>query len=190
MDAIKRPAVVTIAAIVLIVLAIFVAGLGIANQFGVFGQAGFGNRVFLNGQTRNRNFIPQNGFPSNGFNNNNGGTTPNFTPNRTVGTGLTSLFRLIGPITLGLDIAMLILAVVAAIGLFKVKRWAAILAVVLAVLLILTTIPGMLRIFSAVTLVENLIRILLALAVIVLLLLPISRRSFATVTEDDLEADL
>ena len=189
MDAIKRPAVVTIAAIVLIVLAIFVAGLGIANQFGVFGRAGFGNRVVLNGQTRNRNFIPQNGFPSNGFNNN-GGTTPYFTPNRTVGTGLTSLFRLIGPITLGLDIAMLILAVIAVIGLFKVKRWAAILAIVLAVLLILITIPGMLRIFSAVTLVENLIRILLALAVIVLLLLPISRRSFATVTEDDLEADL
>lgn len=190
MDATKRPAVVTIAAIVLIVLAVFVAGLGIANQFGLFGRAGLGNRVFLNGQTRNRNFIPQNGFPSNGFNNNNGGTTPNFTPNRTVGTGLISLFRLIGPITLGLDIALLILAVLATIGLLKVKRWAAIMAIVLAVLLILLTIPGMLRIFSAVTLVENLIRILLGVTVIVLLLLPGSRRAFASVTDDDLDMDI
>jgi heme A synthase len=189
MDATKRPAVVTIAAIVLIVLALFVAGLGIANQFGLFGRAGFGNRVVLNGQTRNRNFLPQNGFPQNGFNNNRG-TTPNYTPNRTVGTGLISLYRLIGPITLGLDIALLILAVVASIGLFKVKRWAAILSIVIAVLLILLTITGMLRIFSAVTLVENLIRILLAVAVIVLLLLPSARRSFARVMDDELDMEL
>jgi hypothetical protein len=54
-------------------------------------------------------------------------------------------------------------------------------------LLILLTIPGMLRIFSAVVLIENLARVLLALAVIVLLLLPASRRAFAPV--DDLDLD-
>jgi hypothetical protein len=186
MDTTKRPPVVTIAAIVLIVLAVFVAGLGIANQFGLLGRAGFGGRTFFNNQLRNRNFVPPNGFPSGGFTNNQG-TTPNFTPNRTGITGITRLFSFLGPVTIGLDIALLILAIVAGIGLFKSKRWAAILAIVLAVLLILLAIPGMLRIFSAVVLVENLVRILLGVAVIVLLLLPASRKSFAPPQELDMD---
>lgn len=201
----KRPPVVTIAAILLIVLGLFVAGLGIANQFGLFGR-GFGNQAFVAGQFRNRSITGQNGSPSNGFTNNgspnngftnngspdngitnNQGTTPNFTPNRRVGTGLFSILRLLQPVTLGLDILMLILAVVAAIGLFKSKRWGMILAIVISVLLILLAIPGMLRIFSAVILVENLVRILLAIAVVVLLLLPSSRNSFATSKVSDQE---
>ena len=113
----QRPTVVTIAAILLIVLSLFVAGLGIARQYGLLGQ-GFGNRQFGAGQTPNRNFIPPNGFPSNRFPNNgfpndqnNGGTTPNFNPNQQIGTGFVSLFRLIRPLTIGLDIGLLILAV-------------------------------------------------------------------------------
>jgi hypothetical protein len=190
----QRPAVVTIAAILLIVLSLFVAGLGIANQFGLLGR-GFGGRQFGTGQFRNRTFTPPNGSSPNGFSNNgvpndqnngvpndqtNGGTAPNFTPNRQFRTGSTSLLRLLQPITIGLDILMLILAVVATIGLFKSKRWGAILAIVISIILILLAIPGMLRIFSVVVLVENLIRILLAITVVVLLLLPSARKSFAT----------
>jgi hypothetical protein len=187
----KRPAVVTIAAILLIVLTVFVAGLGIANQYGLLGQ-GFGNRGFVAGQLRNRNYTfqggtPQGGFPQGGFtqggttnDQTNQGTTNNFVRNRQAGTGLTSILRLLQPVTLGLDILMLVLAVVAAIGLFKSKRWGVILAIVISILLILLAIPGMIRIFSAVVLVENLVRILLAIAVVVLLLLPSSRKSFAT----------
>jgi len=187
----KRPAVVTIAAILLIVLTVFVAGLGIANQYGLLGQ-GFGNGGFVAGQLRNRNYTsqggtPQGGFPQGGFtqggttnDQTNQGTTNNFVRNRQAGTGLTSILRLLQPVTLGLDILMLVLAVVAAIGLFKSKRWGVILAIVISVLLILLAIPGMIRIFSAVVLVENLVRILLAIAVVVLLLLPSSRKSFAT----------
>jgi hypothetical protein len=187
----KRPAVVTIAAILLIVLTVFVAGLGIANQYGLLGQ-GFGNGRFVAGQLRNRNYTsqggtPQGGFPQGGFtqggttnDQTNQGTTNNFVRNRQAGTGLTSILRLLQPVTLGLDILMLVLAVVAAIGLFKSKRWGVILAIVISVLLILLAIPGMIRIFSAVVLVENLVRILLAIAVVVLLLLPSSRKSFAT----------
>ncbi len=187
----KRPVVVTIAAILLIVLTVFVAGLGIANQYGLLGQ-GFGNGGFVVGQLRNRNYTfqggtPQGGFPQGGFtqggttnDQTNQGTTNNFVRNRQAGTGLTSILRLLQPVTLGLDILMLVLAVVAAIGLFKSKRWGVILAIVISVLLILLAIPGMIRIFSAVVLVENLVRILLAIAVVVLLLLPSSRKSFAT----------
>jgi hypothetical protein len=188
MDTIKRPTVVTIAAIVLLVLALFVAGLGIANQFGLLRRGGVAGQAFFNGQLRNRNFVPPNGFPSGGFNNNQG-TTPNFIPNRTGITGITRIFSFIRPITVGLDVALLILAVVAAIGLFKNKRWAAILAVVLAILLILLAIPGMLRIFSTVVFVENLVRILLGVAVIVLLVLPASRKSFAP-PQEELDMDV
>lgn len=187
----KRPAVVTIAAILLIVLSLFVASLGIASQFGLLGR-GFGTRQFGSGQFRNRILTPQNGAPFNGFNNgfnnnqNSQGTTPNFTPNQRFGTGFAQLLRLIRPVTIGLDVLVLVLSVVAAIGLFKSKRWGATLAIVLAVLLILLAIPGMLRIFSPLILVENILRILLAVAVVVLLLLPAARKSYLPAPESDL----
>jgi hypothetical protein len=188
----KKPAEVTIAAILLVVLALFVAGLGIAGQFGLTR----GNRQFAAGQFRNRLLNPQGGGTFNGNpigtlpNGQSGqGTTPNF--NRTLpgGSVLTRLFRIIRPITIGLDVAMLILAGVAAFGLLKSKRWALIVAIVLAVLLILLSIPSLIRIFSAVVLIENLVRILLAVAVIVLLLLPVSRKAFAPVDDLDLDND-
>lgn len=186
----QRPAVVTIAAILLLILSLFVAGFGIARQFGLLG-IGLGNRQFVPGQLRNRNFTPQNVVPfnggtSNGFPNdqNNPGTTPNFTPNQQIGVGFTRLFRLIRPVTIGLNVILLVLAVVAAIGLFKSKRWGASLAIVLAVLLFLLAIPGLLRVFSAVVLIENLLRMLLAVAVIVLLLLPSARKAYLPAREN------
>ena len=192
----KRPAVITIAAILLLVLSVFVAGLGIASQYGLLGQ-GFGNRQFVAGQLRNRNMnpqggfpqggLPQGGFPQGGFPNdqNNPGGTQNFNPNRQAAVGLAGLFRLIRPATIVLDVILLVLAVVAAIGLFKSKRWGAVLGIIISVLLILLTIPGMLRIFSAVLLVENLTRIILAVAVIVLLLLPSARMAYLPAREDE-----
>jgi ABC-type glycerol-3-phosphate transport system permease component len=191
----KRPAVITIAAILLVVLSLFVAGLGIASQYGLLGQ-GFGNRQFVAGQFQNRTFnsqggfprggVPQGGFPQGGFPNdqNNSGEIPNFTPNRQAGLGLVRLFRLIRPVTILLDVILLVLAVVAAFGLFKVKRWGAVLGIIISILLILLTIPGMLRIFSAVILFENLARIILAVAVIVLLLLPSARKAYLPARED------
>ncbi len=189
----KRPPVVTIAAIVLVVLALFVAGLGIAGQFGLTR----GNRQFAAEQFRNRSF----NFPNSGTNNgnpigslpngqNNTGTTPNFPRTfngRGGASGLGRLFSLLRPVTLGLDIVLLILAGVAAFALFKGKRWGVVLSIILAVLIILLTIPNMIRIFSVVTLIEDLVRILLAVAVVVLLLLPASRKAFAPV--DDLAFD-
>ncbi len=186
----RRPTVVTIAAILLIVLTLFVTGLGIASRFGL-GGGGFGNRAFITGQNGNRNFTPPNGFPSNGLPSNGppstgfpndqtgqGGTTT-FNFNRQRATGLASVLRFLQPVMIGLDVLLLVLSGVAVFGLFKSKMWGSILAIVVAALVVLLTIPGMLRIFSPITLVENLLRILLAVAVIVLLLLPASRKSFA-----------
>jgi hypothetical protein len=194
----KRPAVITIGAVLLLILSLLVAGLGVANQFGLLG-GGIARGRFLAGRTGNRNFTPQNGFPQNGFpqngfpqngfpnDQNNQGTTQNFTPNRQFGTGIFTVARLLRPISLGLDILLLVLSVVAAIGLFKTKRWGAILAIVVSVLMILLTIPNMIRIFSAVMLIENLARILFAVAVIVLLVLPVSRRAYAGVVNEEQE---
>jgi magnesium-transporting ATPase (P-type) len=190
-DSNKRPTVVTIAAILLIVLCLFVAGLGVANQFGLLGQ-GFGGRQFAGRIGQNRTFNPQGGFPQGGFpqggfqnDPNNPGTTPNRTFNRPAVTGFARIFQILRPITLALDIILFVLAVVAAIGLFKSKRWGTIMAIVISVLLILLTVPSMIRIFSTVTLAENLVRILLAVAVIVLLLLPSARKSYATPEVDE-----
>ncbi len=190
----KRPSVVTIAAILLVILGLFVAGLGIAGQVGLAGR-GFGNRRFVAGQFPNRNFNPQNGgtFNGNPIGNlpngqNSGGTTPNFTPSRQFNnTGLTRLLRVFRSVSLGLDIAILILAGVAVFGLLKGKRWGQILAIVLAAIILLLTIPSLIRIFSAVVLVENLVRILLAVAVIVLLLLPTTRKTLVTANATDQE---
>jgi hypothetical protein len=205
----KRPAVVTVAAILLIVLSLFVAGLGIAGQFGLAGRGFIAGRNFTPGQFRNRTFTPPsgslgngtggndfqgNGTGSNGFQGNGSGsngflngqngqvTTPTFNPNRARLTGIASILRVLRPVMLALDIIILVLAVIAAIGLFKTKRWAAILAIVVSGLVILLTIPGMLRIFFSLTLVENLLRILVAVAVIVLVMLPSARRSYSGAT--------
>ncbi len=202
----KRPPVVTIAAILLVVLALFVAGLGIAGQFGLTR----GPRQFAADQFRNRTFNSPNGgtgnpigalpngqgntgSPNGTFPNGQGdtGTTPNFSrtfPGGGGGSGLTRLFRLLRPVMIGLDVVLLVLAAVAAFGLIKGKRWGVVLSIILAVLVILLTIPSMIRIFSIVVLVENLARILLAVAVVVLLLLPASRKAFATVDDLDLDA--
>jgi len=192
----KRPSVVTIAAILLVVLALFVAGLSLAGQFGLV-RRGFANQTFTGSQFRNRSFSLPNDGTNNGAplgtlpNDQNGtGTTNNFPrtfTGGTGGTGLTRLFRLLRPVTIGLDVILLILAGVAAFGIFRGKQWGRILAIVLAVLLILLAIPSFIRIFSAVVLIENLARIFLAVAVIVLLLLPTSRKAFARVDDLSLE---
>jgi hypothetical protein len=62
-----------------------------------------------------------------------------------------------------------------------------ILAIITSVLMILLTIPNMIRIFTPLVLIENLVRIVLAVAVIVLLLLPVSRRTFAGVVDEEQE---
>jgi hypothetical protein len=196
----KRPAAITIGAVLLLILALLVAGLGIANQFG-FGLLGRGiaGGRFLTGRSGIRNFNPQNGFPQNGFpqngfpqngtpnDQNNQGTTPNFTQNRQLGTGISSIFRFLAPISLGLDIMLLVLSIIAVIGLFMTKRWGEILAIIISVLMILLTIPNIIRIFTPVVLIENLVRIALAVAVIVLLLLPVSRRAFAGIMSEEQE---
>ncbi len=203
----KRPTVVTVAAILLIVLTVFVAGLGAATQLGLI-RGGFGGRQFTPRQFRSGNFTPPSGFigngaGANGFPSTGGGTnglpgagtggtgTRTFNPNRTGAASLFRTLRTLQPIILGLEIILLVGVIVAVIGLFMNKRWGAILAIVISALVILLTIPSMIRIFSSITLVENLVRIGLAIAVIVLLLLPSARKPYtvAAAAGDDEEVE-
>ena len=55
--------------------------------------------------------------------------------------------------------------------------------ITLGVLMFLTAIPGLLRIFSTVLLIENVVRMLMAAVVVILLLLPSARKSYLPVKE-------
>lgn len=175
----KRPAAVTIAAILILVLTLFAAGFGLARQYGLL-RLGSGSRQFAPGQFQGRSFNPQGGFPNGSAPNDGsipGGVQP-FSGSGAPRLNLFRLVRLIRPILTGLNIVIAGLGILAALGLFKTKRWAAVLAIVLALLLFLGALPGMLRIFSWVVLAENLLRMGLAAAVCVLLLLPAARNSY------------
>jgi amino acid transporter len=209
----KRPLILSIASILVAVLVLLSSGLSIAQNFGLmrpnFGAAGFANRRFMPGGMGNLppggfEFTPQPGYmPGNGSNRQGSG---NFNPNnpdfqgnpnfqnfqeRTgFNPGLTSLFR---TVMTGLNLAVLVLGLLAAFGLWKQKKWAAILAIILSVVLILmnfTSITSMMRFFSWLIFGEILVKVGLALAVIVLLLLPAARKAYSPVKMLDPDLDL
>jgi hypothetical protein len=216
----KRPVILTIATILLVVLVLFSSGLALARNFGLvrqnFGGAGFAGRRFAAGGGQGN--FPQGGFnnaqpgtlPGSGAeggtgtfqlpgninpNNPNAQTNPNFQNFQGRGTGgasgLMGIFRLA---TMVLNISALVLGLVAAFGLWKQKKWAAVLAIILASLLLLTSLTGftvLLRFFAPLAFAESFFKVLLAAAVIVLLLLPASRHAYSALApEDDLAADL
>jgi lysylphosphatidylglycerol synthetase-like protein (DUF2156 family) len=113
-------------------------------------------------------------------------TTPTF-QGRTGGTS--GLFRIISFASTGLNIVALVLGLLAAFGLWKQKKWGAVLAIIVAVLILLTSFSGLLRFFSLLIFGEALLKVLLALAVIILLLLPAARKAYAPPADLDLDLD-
>jgi hypothetical protein len=174
----QRPAVIYIAAVLLIILTLMVGGFGLARRYGLLQGTAFSGRNGLRSGFPGRGTFPQGGFPNGGFNNSQNGQTPNFNsanPNRAV---MVRLLRLFNTISTVVNIGAIVLAVIAAIGLFMKKRWGAVLGIILAVILLLLGIPGILRSFSTLAFVESTVRIVLAIAVIVLLLLPQARKAY------------
>lgn len=88
----------------------------------------------------------------------------------------------LGPILYGLA---LVLAIISAIGIFKAKKWAAIVGIILAGILLLVSAFGLFRFISWIVFSISMVKVILAAAVIVLLLLPGARQLWA-VKEDDL----
>jgi len=183
----KRPVTLTIATIVLIVLVLFSSGLSLASNFGLLGSAyGFNNLQpgtrpdFGNGQS----------LDNSGANGGTSQTNPNYQNFQGRTGGFNTLFRFIRIGTIGLYCTVLALGLLAAFGLWKQKKWAAILAIILSALILLASIPGFLRIFSWLIFSETLLKILLSLVVIILLLLPASRKAYSPSPALDLDDDI
>jgi hypothetical protein len=203
----KRPVLLTIASICLVILVIFSAGLTLARNFGLlsptFGATGLTNRRFNMGSG-------QGNLPQGSLNGQQPGDLPglgtgqlpgNMDPNSTGGQpdfqnfqgrtgGGNSLFRILNLVTTGFNIAAIVLGLLAAVGLWRQKKWAAVLAIILSCLILLTSFTGLLRIFSWLTFGEALLKVLLSLAVIILLLLPASRKAYSPPPDLDLDLDL
>ena len=141
---------------------------GFAVGAGRFGSPQSGNTQ--NGTTPNQNFVPQSGQTPQGQTSSNGntqfrpGTRGNFNGNRT-----TPLLRIL---QYALYAAELILGLLAIVGLWLSKRWGVVMAIITSVVVLAATIPGMFRVFSTFILVENLLKVILAIAIIVLVVLP------------------
>ena len=205
----NRPVILSFAAICLVILVLFSSGLTLARNFGLlgtnFGGAGLSGRRFVMGSGQGAfpqcNFngqrsdtLPEYGtgqLPGNVDPNSPGGqTNPNF-QNFQGQVGRTNgLFRIISLATTSFNIAVLVLGLLAAVGIWKQKKWAAVLAIILAVLILLTSITGLLRIFSLLIFGEALLKVLLSLAVIVLLLLPAARKVYSPQPDQNLDLDL
>ena len=208
----KRPIVITIAAITLVVLVLVSSGWSLAVNLGLMrievGLPGIAGRVMQfqggNGAFPRGNFnsVPPSNAPSgagDGIPNTNPGdrgpsntdgssgqSFPNF-QNFQGRTGVFSgLFGILRWVTTGLYMLALVLGILCAIGLLKLKKWAGILAIILSAVLLVVNIPGLLRIFSPLLLVFNLLKVFLALAVIILLLLPAARKAYAPPKDLDL----
>jgi hypothetical protein len=170
-----------IAAILLLVLALLFMATPLLPISSFSGGNGF-NRQF-NGQN-----LPggQNGLPGQGFPNQPGGlpgqgnTT---TPNRQFTNQTPSLLRLgfLNGITGTIVYALLLLAaLVAAVGMFLVKRWGQVLGIILAVVYLLlglvSFLPmillGFARALNGLSLGLSILRLVLAIAVIVLAMIP------------------
>lgn len=180
----KRPVTFIIAAALILVMIILSAVLpmaggnrlvgggfpraGFAAGAGRFGRSQPGNTQ--NGTMQTPNFVPQSGQTPQGQTSSNGstqfqpGTRGTFNGNRTA-----PLLRIL---QYGLYAAELILGLIAIVGLWLSKRWGVVMAIITSAVVLAATIPGMFRMFSTFILVENLLKVILAIAIIVLVVLP------------------
>jgi hypothetical protein len=191
----KRPITLTIAAILLLVMLLLssvwpvVGGdrlLGINTGFGRF-SGGFpgGNPPSGNFQqgTPPGNFPQgtlsaqpngtQSGFSQNGQNQNGTGNGMNqqFQPGNGVRGNRGGMMgnRVLQYVLYAVE---LLLGLAAIVGLWLSKRWGMILAIITSAIVLVATIPSMFRIFSVFSLIENLLKILLAIGIIVLVVIP------------------
>ena len=195
---------ITTAAICLIALIVVSAGWSVATSFGlvrvgsvnfmVGGRPGgaFAGRELENGQGA---FQPPEGFqpgdgnfqPPEGFQQGRQNFSSDFSP-RTGLVGLLGIARWLG---VGLSIAAIIAGIFAVIGLFRQKKWGVNLAIILAALLALTGVSSFFRFAIDLNTCIAALKVLLAVAVIILLLLPASRQALkpATVAVSEIEAE-
>jgi len=160
------------AAVCLILLVLISSGYSLAVSLGVLEGGAAANSLMAGRRSGN---FPQRDFegqlPTENFQDRSGGTMP-------FGTAATGVFGIIRYLGIGLNIAALLLCVIAVIGIFKQKKWGAVWAIILAALLAITSVTGLFRFGNWISFSLSLVKVLLAIAVIVLLLLPAARRVY------------
>lgn len=107
------------------------------------------------------------------------GTRPqgNFSPSN---SGLSAVWRILQSILYVVELALGVLAIV---GMMLKKRWGLILGIVVSSVVLIVTIIGLFRMFSPLTLVLNILKLLLAAAVVALSLLPKTRQACIAAVE-------
>jgi hypothetical protein len=180
----KRPVLLTIAAVLVLVLVLLSAVWPMVGGNRVTGMAGGPSQGQMTQRTPPAgNF--QKGTPdwnNNGSTSGNQGTNSNGTGTGQPGFrngnrsnnrgGMMGLTRILQYCLYALEI---VLGVIASIGLWMSKRWGRVLAIITAALVLVVTIPGMFRMFSVYSLIENLAKVILAVGIIVLVVLPKSK---------------
>lgn len=180
----KNNALIVIAAVLLIALAVISAGFAAWQSFGMNPGILGGNPTFPPGSTTR----PEGGLqPFNRGQPQDQGGSPMTPPSDSEGRvpqggqfpggfgGMRGGFALLRWAGLGLYGLALILAIVTAVFLLQGKKWAAILAILLAGILLIASILSIFGRNSTIGLILGVVRVLLAIAVIVLLLHPKSR---------------
>ena len=182
----KGSKILTASSIGLILLVLIGAGWSLATNLG-WVNAGFGGNPIAGG--RMGSGLPRGSFEDGSFQppENFQGRTGNFS--RT--DGLTGVFGVVRWLGMGLNLAGLLIGAVAVIGIHKRKKWGVVLAIVLAALIGLTSLFGLFRFAVTLSYAQSLIKVALAVAVVVLLLLPSARKAFnpAPALVDDDEDD-
>jgi hypothetical protein len=177
----NKPVTLLIASGLMIVLVVLVGilplfgrirgfGMNPGRQFN--GQRGQFQRNLPDGAT-----LPNSGIPPQGFTRGDGTSTQGgFTgamPSGNMGVKIFQLMRgvqIVGGILLGL------LGILSIVGMWLNKKWGRVWAVVTSILIFLITIPNLLRGMFGLSMVETLVKVTFAVAIIVLCLLPKSRQ--------------
>jgi hypothetical protein len=166
----KRPITITIAIVLLVVLTLYGALIPFFSGSRTLGS-NFGTRRQAQG------IFPSN--PPGGFPGNEQGGYPGNAPSGGFPrNGLFRLFRVLDIVQIVYVIILFIISLIAGYGLWKMKRWGMVLAIILAVLALLAAAPSLLRVFSLLLIAQALLRIAVAIAIIVLVSLPISRKGY------------
>jgi hypothetical protein len=103
---------------------------------------------------------------------------------RQMGGGFLNPFGILSYLGIAVSVLALLLGIIAVIGLLKGKKWGAIWAIIAAVLVTLTSISAFLGYASGLTIGFAAAKIILAIAVITLVLLPAARRVYSPREED------
>ena len=177
-----RPATLVITAFLLLLLILAFAVLpmtGLERSFFRIGNSNF-NRGQLPQGVNPGNFSGgQNFTPGQSPNSNNGTSGQNFSTTRrfNANSGINQVLRILTNIMRWVVIGIGLLAVV---GMWLKKRWGIVLGIILAVIAFASTVPSLFRpSFLAFTLILNIVILVLAVGVVVLSLLPQTRKATA-----------